>query len=217
MDNSSFLTLLYISLFVIVIGHVLIKGMLGERIFRTDGSSQTSQTSQTKRFPTLHPSKDELLDYVTTHIEDLERNKYHFKPKGSNFYSRFHDSDLHHERQDLSKYFEIEQSVPDTKALLKELQCKDDLNNCKPEIKSNLIDNQTGNPMFFDKGSDGTLTFKPDIWKYENERVMNGGCLDGVRGNDHEQSSFAVYSPVQKSKDANWHSSYPYIQSAGVW
>ncbi len=212
MDSSTFLTLLYISLFIVVVGHVLIKGMLGENILR-----HKKGIASTKSSNSLHPSKDELLDYVTTHLEDLERNKYHFKPKGSNYYSKFHDSDMHHERQDLSKYFEIEQSVPDTNAILKELQCKDDLKGCLPEIKSKLIDNQTGSPMFFDQGSDGTLTYKPDIWKYENERVMNGGFIDGLRGNDHEQSSFAIYPPAAQYKDANWHSSYPYIQSAGVW
>ena len=184
LDTSTFLTLLYISLFIVVVGHVFIKGMLGEPILRHSINTATTTT--------LHPSKNELLDYVTTHLNDLERNKYHFNPKGSNFYGEFHDSDIHHELQDLSKYFDIEQSVPDTKALLQELQCKDDLNNCKVELKSKLIDNQTGNPMYFDQGSDGTLTYKPDIWKYDNERVMNGGFIDGLRANDHDQSSFAV-------------------------
>lgn len=195
---------------MIVVGHVLIKGMLGEKIFR-----QTSASKETTS--KFHPSKDELLDYVTTHLEDLERNKYHFNPKGSNFYGEFHDSDIHHEKQDLSKYFEIEQSVPDTNILLKELQCKEDLNNCTPKISSDLIDNQTGNPMFFDQGSDGTLTYKPDIWKYENERVMNGGYIEGVRGNDNEQSSFAVYPASSHGKDANWQTSYPYTHTTGMF
>lgn len=211
LDTSTFLTLLYISLFIVVVGHVFLKGMLGEPILRHSSGKSGSVSNK------LHPSKNELLDYVTTHLNDLERNKYHFNPKGSNFYGEHHDSDIHHERQDLSKYFEIEQSVPDTKALLQELQCKDDLNNCKVEIKSKLVDNQTGNPMFFDQGSDGTLTYKPDIWKYENERVMNGGIIDGLRANDHDQSSFAVYPPAAQFKDENWHNSYPYIQSAGMW
>lgn len=211
LDTSTFLTLLYISLFVVVVGHVLIKGMLGEPILRHSVKSLKSGLQK------LHPSKNELLDYVTTHLNDLERNKYHFNPKGSNFYGEFHDSDIHHERQDLSKYFEIEQSVPDTKALLQELQCKDDLKDCKVEMKSKLIDNQTGNPMYFDQGSDGTLTYKPDIWKYDNERVMNGGFIDGLRANDHEQSSFAVYPPAAQHKDENWHGSYPYVQTAGMF
>ena len=200
MNSSTFLILLYVSVFGIVVGHVMIKGMLGERTFRTFRGSQTSNSHQPNQ---LHPSKDELLDFVTSHLEDIDRNKYHFKPKGVNYYSKFHDSDLHSEKQDLSKYFEIEQSVPDTKALLEELQCKDDLNNCKSEIKSKLIDTQTGNPMFFDQGSDGSLTYKPDIWKYENERVMNGGCIDGLRGNDHQQSNFAIYAPDKQSKQSN--------------
>lgn len=214
MDTSTFFTLLYISLFVVVVGHVLIKGMLGEKIFR-HSCSQNPQDPQS--VSNLHPSKDELLDYVTTHLEDMERNKYHFSPKGSNYYGEFHDSDIHDERQDLSKFFDIEQSVPDTKALLQELQCKEDIKNCKPEIKSKLIDNQTGNPMFFDKGSDGTLTYKPDIWKYENERVMNGGFIDNIRGNDHKQSSFAVYPPAAQYKDENWHTSYPYTHTSGMF
>lgn len=216
MDSSTFLTLLYVSLFIIVVGHVLIKGTLGEPIFRST-SSNIIRSSQSGGSLNYHPSKSELLDYVSTHLEDLERNKYHLNPKGSNYYSEFHDSDLHDERQDLSKYFEIEQSVPDTKALLNELQCKDDLNVCKPEIKSKLVDNQTGNPLYFDQGSDGTLTYKPDIWKYENERVMNGGFIDGVRGDDDMQSSWAIYPPANQLKDENWHTSYPYTQSVGKW
>lgn len=213
LDTSTFLTLLYIGIFVVVVLHVTLKGMLGEPILRCKAHSNEN----TSKHPNLHPSKNELLDYVSTHLNDLERNKYHFNPKGSNFYSEFHDSDIHHEKQDLSKYFDIEQSVPDTKALLKELQCKDDLNDCKTEVKTKLIDNQTGNPMFFDQGSDGTLTYKPDIWKYENERVMNGGYIDGLRANDADDSSFAVYPPTSKFKDENWHTSYPYTQTSGMW
>lgn len=210
LDSSTFLTLLYISLFIVVVGHVLIKGMLGEPILRN--SNNVSNVSSK-----LHPSKNELLDYVTTHLNDLERNKHYFNPKGSNFYGEFHDSDIHNERRDLSQYFEIEQSVPDTKALLQELQCKDDLSNCKPEIKSKIIDNQTGSPMFFDQGSDGTLTYKPDVWKYDNERVMNGGYIDGLRANDNEQSSFSIYPSASKTEDVNWHSSYPYVQTTGMF
>jgi len=216
LDTSTFLTLLYISLFIVVVGHVFLKGMMGEPILRhsTVTSSGSGSGSVSNK---LHPSKNELLDYVTTHLNDIERNKYVFNPKGANYYGEFHNSDIHDERQDLSKYFEIEQSVPDTNILLKELQCKDDLKNCKSEIKSKLIDRQTGNPMFFDQGSDGTLTYKPDIWKYENERVMNGGYIDGLRANDGEQSNFAIYPPASQFKDENWHTSYPYLQSTGMW
>lgn len=211
LDTSTFLTLLYISIFIVIVGHVLLKGMMGEPILRH------SKCNSAVKITKLHPSKNELLDYVSTHLNDLERNKYHFNPKGSNFYGEHHDSDIHHELTDISKYFEIEQSVPDTKALLQELQCKEDLNNCKPEIKSKLIDNQTGNPMFFDQGSDGTLTYKPDIWKYDNERVMNGGYIDGLRANDMQDSSFAVYPGTGKTADEKWHTSYPYIQTSGMF
>lgn len=216
MDSSTFLTLLYISLFIIVVGHVLIKGTLGETIFRSSSTSPTS--GSVGIISNMHPNKNELLDYVSTHLDDMERNKYRFNPKGSNYFSEFHDSDMHDERQDLSKYFEIEQSVPDTKALLNELQCKDDINKpCTNEIRSKITDNQTGTPLYFDQGSDGTLAYKPDIWKYENERVMNGGYIDGVRGDDYQQSSWAVYPPANQTKDENWHTSYPYTQTTGMW
>ena len=76
LDTSTFLILLFASLFIVVVGHVLLKGMLGEPILRH--ASLSSNTSSK-----LHPSKNELLNYVTTHLNDIERNKYHFKPKGS--------------------------------------------------------------------------------------------------------------------------------------
>lgn len=213
MDSNTFITILIISVFAIVIGHTLIKGLMGEPILRSHNRDRDRQRGA----QIVHPSKDELLDYVTSHIDDLNRNRYVFNPKGSNFYNTTHDSDLHSELTDLSKYFEIQQSVPDTKKLLKELQCKDDLKDCKSEIKSKLVDNQTGNPLFFDQGSDGTLTYQPDIWKYENERVMNGGFIDGIRANDFNQSSFAVYPPSPQFKEENYLHSYPYTVTSGMF
>ncbi len=208
MDSTTFLTILFICLSVIVVGHVLLKGVLGEPILRR------AQKMGRNR---LHPSKDELLNYVTSHLEDLDRNKNVFNPKGSNFYDQAHDSDLHSEQTNLSKYFEIEQSVPDTTKLLRELQCTSDSKGCLPEVKSKIKDNQTGLPLYFDKGSDGSLAYKPDIWKYENERVMNGGYIDGVRGSDGLQSDFAIYSPAGQTKEDNWLSSYPYTVTQGMF
>lgn len=211
MQNSVFVTILYICFFIIVVGHVYLKGVLGEGIFRHSRAHRDTQQG-------LHPSEHELLDYVTTHLSDIEDNAYANNPKAANFYSDVHDSDIHHEKSDLSKYFEIERSVPDTDLLLKELQCKDNLANCKSELKSNMIDKQTGSPMFFDKGSDGTLTFKPDIWVYENERVMNGGYIDGIRGIDNDQSDYAVYQKtLPDNKRGEWETSYPYAQTTGMF
>lgn len=184
---------------------------MGEPIMRIKGGSSTPSN-------VLHSSKDDLLDYVKSHLTDIENNKYEFRPKGSNFYSDTHDSDIHHDKTDLSKYFEIEQSVPDTKELLKQITCDpvSQVTDCKQVIGA-LRDNQTGNPLYFDQGSDGTPTYKPDLWKYENEKVINGGFIDGLRGNDDMQSDWAVYPPNADVKRANFENSYPFIQSSGMW
>lgn len=212
MNSNTFWTLIYISVFFIVVGHVFLTGLMGEPILRVRGGAPSTESGK------LHHSKDDLLDYVKSHLVDIDNNKYEFRPKGSNFYSDTHDSDIHHDKTDLSKYFEIEQSVPDTKQLLKEITCDpvSQVTDCKQVIGA-LRDNQTGNPMYFDHGSDGTPTYKPDLWRYENEKVMNGGFIDGLRGNDHSQSEWAVYPPAADVKKANFLSSYPYIQSAGMW
>ena len=53
---------------------------------------------------------DELLDFVRTNLHDIKKNRLD-RVKASNFYNKFHDSDMHPEETDISKYFEIEQSV----------------------------------------------------------------------------------------------------------
>lgn len=203
MNSATFWMLAYISIFIIVVSHVLLTGLMGEPILRV----QTSDVAP----------KDDLLDYVKSHLVDLDNNKYEFRPKASNFYSDTHDSDIHHDKTDLSKYFEIDQSVPDTNKLLKEITCDpvSKVTDCKQVIGA-LRDNQTGNPLYYDYGSDGTPTFKPDLWRYENENVMNGGFLDGLRGDDLSESKWAVYVSNEK-QPADFTSSYPYMQSTGRW
>lgn len=210
-----FWTVVYFCVFFIVVSHVLLKGLMGEPILRIRGESDlpTASTSASS-----HPLKDDLLDYVKSHLKDLGRDSYEFSPKASNFYQNTHDSDVHHDRTDLSKYFEIEQSVPDTKKLLREISCNpiDQVSNCKPPIHP-IRDSQTNSPLFMDQGSDGTQTYKPDMWRYANEKVMNGGFIDGVRGDDHQQSDWAVYPQSKCVGEPNYQTSYPFIQSATMW
>jgi hypothetical protein len=146
-------------------------------------------------------------------------------PKGSNYYSEAHESDLHSVGTDLSQYFEVQQSVPDTKDLLKEIvessgTCSggvDAYGQCLPATDS-LQDAQSGAPMRFNFGSDGTATMMPDKWSYQNENVMNGGVVDGVRGFDGELSDFTIYPAADATKpEGSWTSSYPYIQTFGQW
>lgn len=226
MDSNTFLIILYVCIFVIIIGHVWLKGIMGEPIARhkiTRDKITKDKITQDKitqdKITKDKITKQKILEYVGEHLEDLNRNKYVFNPKGSNYYNKDHDSDLHNEQTNLSKYFEIEQSVPDTKKLLQQLQCKDEHKDCMNEVRSSLTDNQTGNPLFFDQGSDGTLTYQPDIWKYENERVMNGGSLDGIRPMDNARSDFAVYpAPLGgKSSESNFIQSYPYTVTSGMF
>lgn len=227
MDSNTFLIILYVCIFVIIIGHVWLKGIMGEPIIRhsylmkNDKQINQQKIDQQKNHQQQQQQqkKQKMLEYVADHLEDLNRNKYVFNPKGSNYYNKDHDSDLHNEQTNLSKYFEIEQSVPDTKKLLQQLQCKDEHKDCMNEVRSALTDNQTGNPLFFDQGSDGTLTYQPDIWKYENERVMNGGSLDGIKPMDNARSDFAVYpAPLGgKSSESNFIQSYPYTVTSGMF
>ena len=130
MDNNTFMILLYVGIFVVVVGHVYLKRLMGETIFRTEKKTENQKLFKT--FPTS--DNDDLLDYVKSHLVDLKTNQPEFSPKGSNFYSTTHDSDLHNDITDLSQYFEIEQSVPDTKQLLNKLQCKNNFDGCKTQL-----------------------------------------------------------------------------------
>ena len=50
-----------------------------------------------------------------------------------------------------------------------------------------------------------------------NEKPMNGGKEDGIRGFDPIGSDFTVYPASDGVKEANFINSYPYTQSAGQW
>jgi hypothetical protein len=206
-----------ISFVVIVLLHLTLKNMLAS--YPGEKDSDGAGESHSIRATGMHPARDEMLDFVRGHLMDLERNR-HKKPKGSNYYNDFHDSDLHHERTDLSKFFEVEQSVPDTKTLLREISggdCgPDSLQDCK-DLAPSLTDPQSGNPMRFDLGSDGSATFMTDVWSYQNEKPMNGGKVDGIRGIDPMGSDFTVYPAPDGVRESKFLNSYPYIQSAGQW
>jgi len=209
-----------ISFVVIVLLHLTLKNMLSsypqqQQHKNTDSAGEDHSIRATG----MHPARDEMLDFVRGHLMDLERNRRKY-PKGSNYFNDFHDSDLHNEQTDLSKFFEVEQSVPDTKELLREISGPDcgpeSLKGCK-DLAPSLIDPQSGNPMRFDLGSDGSATFMSDLWSYQNEKPMNGGKIDGVRGFDPEHSDFTVYPAPDAVRGAKFTNSYPYIQSAGQW
>lgn len=139
-------------------------------------------------------------------------------PKGSNYYTKFHDSDIHSQKTNLSKFFEVEPSIPDTNALLQEINkqsgsCSGDAANVLGEcVPSSTVftDVQSGAPMRFALGSDGHATMLPDQWSYQDEKVMNGGLLDGVRAYDTEMSDHVVYPSANPE---SWTDSYPYQQS----
>ena len=204
-----------ISFVVIVLLHLTLKNMLSNYPGETDSDSAGEQHSI--RGQGRHPARDEMLDFVQGHLMDLERNRRD-KPKGANYYNDFHDSDLHSEQTDLSKFFEVEQSVPDTKALLRQISggdCgPDSLKDCK-DLAASLTDPQSGNPMRFDLGSDGSATFMPDVWSYQNEKPMNGGKIDGIRAFDPENSDFTVYPVADGTREPKFVDSYPFIQSSG--
>ena len=205
-----------ISFIIIVLLHLTLKNMLSSYPTKTQDLNAAGE--EHSFVAGQYSPRDEMLDFVRGHLIDLERGR-RTKPKGSNYYNDFHDSDLHHEQTDLSKFFEVEQSVPDTKELLRKISGEDcgprSLNDCKQQAPS-VVDRQSGLPMRFDKGSDGSDTFMDDIWSYQDEKPMNGGKIDGIRGIDPMGSDFTVY-PASDGCEAKFINSYPYIQSAGQW
>lgn len=170
--------------------------------------------------PSYHATPEsnrKLIDYIKHNMRDMQEIKEYGRVKGHNFYSPYHDSTLHNEETDLSKFFDIYQSVPDTTNMMQNLQCGRADEVCK-QPKEPVIDPQTGQPVSFDQGSDGTPLYKRDVWTYDNERPMNGGLLDGIAPSDDLQGGFAVYpSGGNQFETASYQSSYPYMQSSGRW
>lgn len=218
-NDSTFFGLLIAALFLIFMLHVSLKNLLKESIFRSAIDTvkkvvSPSPSIEEKKYIPLADSKQDLLNYIKSSIKQINQDS-DIRVKASNFYSPFHQSDLHNEETDLSKYFQINQPVPEVTQLTKQLQCNT-ASVCKEPIKPST-DPLSGNPMYFDQGSNGALTFKPDIWSYENERPMNGGHYDGIRGQDTMQNDYAIYPPSGEFTQNTFQKAYPYIQSSGAW
>lgn len=218
-NNSTFIALLIGFLFLIVVLHISLKNLLKESIFRSaidtvKGMVAPEIAESSKKHMPLADSKQELLDYIKSSIKQINDTE-DIRVKASNFYSPFHQSDIHNQETDLSKYFQINQPVPEVNQLMKQLQCNNN-SICKEPIKPNT-DPLSGNPIHFDQGSNGSLSFKPDIWTYSNERPMNGGHFDGIRGQDTLQSDYAIYPAAGEFQQNTFQTAYPYMQSSGAW
>jgi hypothetical protein len=163
-------------------------------------------------------SKKNLIDYIKSNLREVsEVDDYNRKVKGANYYSPYHDSTLHSEETDLSKFFNIYNPVTDTTNALQNVKRRSSASTCK-EPQDPLIDFQTGNPLAFDQGSDGTPIYRKDIWTYDNERPMSGGAMDGILPSDVYQDGYAAYpSTNQQLYDNSFETSYPYVQSSGRW
>lgn len=227
---NSFTSLILITLFILVVSHLSIKVLLREKVFR---HSVKLGGLLKENYTNVNTAKSELLDFLKVNLKDIEANIMN-RVKGSNYYGKFHDSDLHHEETDLSKYFDVEQSVPATEALLKEVQCA-------RAGKSPLYDNLTGSQIQYELGSDDSPIAKPDHWFYKNEKPMNGGDLDGIKPFDDLQSNFTLYNTgnvvggpgphsvstgggvsdtcanIPPNTPKNFGSAYPYVESAGLF
>lgn len=60
-----------------------------------------------------------------------------------------------------------------------------------------------GSPRLDSKTGNGTATYKPDMWQYKSELVMNGGNLFGsVSGFDGMDGGLAAYDGVTKSTES---------------
>lgn len=163
-------------------------------------------------------SKKNLIDYIKSNLREVsEVDDYNRKVKGANFYSPYHDSTLHSEETDLSKFFNIYNPITDTTNALQNVKRRSSASTCK-EPQDPLVDFQTGNPLTFDQGSDGTAIYRKDIWTYDNERPMSGGSMDGILPSDVYQDGYAAYpSTNQQQYDNSFEASYPYVQSSGRW
>jgi hypothetical protein len=211
--DSTFFGLLIAGLFLIIVIHISLKNLLKESIFRVVSAHPVKQVRVEDTRVPLADSKQELMDYIKSNIKQINENE-DTTIKGSNFFSPFHQSDIHDQTTDLSKYFQINQPVPEISNLTKQLQ--GNFGECKQPIKP-ATDSLSGNAVYYDQASNGSLAYKPDTWTYENERPMNGGSFDGIRGQDELQSDFATYPSATQATDNNFQTSYPYTQSYGSW
>jgi len=162
--------------------------------------------------------KQDLINHIKSNLREVSQiQDLDHKVKGANFYTGYHDSDLHPEETDLSKFFNIYGSVSDTTNMLDKVKCNKGDITCK-NPQDPMIDHQSGNPIAFDQGSDGTPMYRRDVWTYDNERVMAGGSEDGILPSDMYQDGYATYpSTNSQSYDNSFESSYPYTQSSGRW
>jgi hypothetical protein len=212
-QDSTFFGLLIAGLFLIIVIHISLKNLLKESVFRVVNIRQINKAPSEQARTPLADSKQELMDYIKSNIKQINETQ-DTAIKGANFFSPYHQSDIHDQTTDLSKYFQINQPVPEIANLTKQLQ--GNFGECKQPIKPQT-DSLSGNPVYYDQASDGSLAYKPDVWTYENERPMNGGVFDGIRGQDELQSDFATYPSATQLTENNFQTSYPYTQSYGSW
>jgi len=209
------LGIVIIAILVVLLSHWTLDNLLKASNGVSSSSSKASSGGE-----------GELLAFVRDSIQKVVTGGAPLTTvKGSNFYAKDHPADIHSEATDLSKFFEVQQSVPDTNEILREVNRQsgacaggvDAYNRCLPATDA-LLDAQQGTPLRFNFGSDGSATMMPDHWSYQDENVMNGGTLDGVRAFDNQLSDFTVYPSGDATKpEGLWTSSYPYVQSFGKW
>jgi hypothetical protein len=216
MAGTPFFSLFLLTIFLIMICHLTFKNLMGENVFRHNIKLGGLLK---ENYNNINTAKSELLDYLKVQLKDVEKNVFN-RVKASNYYSKHHDSDLHHEETDLSKYFYIDKSIPDTRDLLNKVQCtrlaKD--GKCKM-IEKPKYDHLTGEPIYYDIASDNSPILKPDHWYYKNERPMNGGKVEGVTAFDEQQNNVSMYpsSHPAHPKLANHQTSYPYTKVSGAF
>lgn len=200
--DSTFFQLIILGIFLIAIIHISLKNLLHEPILRANNNAESllslsslSSSVHNNNLPSsfatddaASDAKQELRNYIKQNLRQINGN-CEMPIKGANYYSPYHKSDLNNEETDLSKYFQIDPAVSLAKT---NFNGSSQLGCANPD-EPNLKDNLTGNPLYFDKGSNGDLAYKPDIWVYDNEKEMNGGMFDGVRGIDNMQSDFSIY------------------------
>lgn len=194
MSNQKFISVMTIAIVSIMVVHSVIKNLLKEPIF-------ISYEEEQEHFDSYNEDKNELMDYVHQHIDDVQKVD-DYGVKGYNYYGdNAHTSSLASQESDLSQFFETE---------------RNEYNETLNEIKNAMHTNDgitksleySGSPTAQGPdqlnrvptnsyvGSDGSKAYKPDFWVYQNENTMNGGLMDGISGNDSMISEYAMYSDL---------------------
>lgn len=191
MDSQLFQTLL-ISIGLVFLIHCIIKNLLKEPLFdfkfiNNDSSTESFSMDNTDLNPDM---KKELMEYVNQNIDDMVSD---YPIKEVNYYTREHPADVQSEHTDLSRFFENNDYYKQSKMLK-----NDPYQEFKQPSFEYGVDSLNNAPLYLKEGNNNMYTHTNDLWKYQDENVMNGASFMGdVSPNDNDMSYNAAYQSLQ--------------------